>query len=187
MLKIIMGSERAHEFIDIKDFQEFPGVYFNDRKRVEWFEDEFVREIIEKADNAYVELGFSVRSIEYGTGYSVNDLSGSAKFLISAYEVRNKIFLATMGDNCTDLLERIALDYEKEGKDLIIVANYLHRFDFKYIKDIHYVNWDITCHSWDDIFKNIYDRWIEQDKDNTLIYDDDEFDFENFEPFNSLD
>ncbi len=48
--------------------------------------------------------------------------------------LRDNVYLATMGDNCCDFLERIALDYEKEGKDLIVVANYLHKFQFNYIK-----------------------------------------------------
>lgn len=164
MLKIIMGSEFAEKFIDKKKFIEFPNVYFDNIKKEQWFNNELVRDIIKEIDNAYVELGFSVRSIEYGTGYSVNDLSGGSKFLILAHMLRDKVYLATMGDNCTDLLEQIAMDYEKEHKDLIIVSNYLHRFNFKHIKEIEYVNWGVRCKSWRDVYYKVYDRWEKQEK-----------------------
>lgn len=65
-----------------------------------------------------------------------------------------------MGDNGCDLLEKIALDYEHEGKDLVIVSNYIHKFNFKYIKKIKYVNYGIVCSSWDDIYDNVYDKFI---------------------------
>lgn len=165
MLKIIMGSELVYNFIDKKQFVEFPNGYFDSIKKEAWFNDKLVREIIEQVDRAYVELGFSVRSIDYSTGYSVNDLSGGSKFLILAHMLRDKVYLATMGDNCTDLLEKIAMEYEKEGKDLIIVSNYLHRFNFKYVKEIEYLNWGIRCKSWKEIYNKVYDRWEKQEKE----------------------
>ncbi len=163
MLKIIMGSEYADKYIKDKKFIEFPSKSFNTFKKREWFSDEFVREVIKEIDKAYVESDFAVHSIEYDLGYSVNDLAGGSKFLILAYCLRENVYLATMGDNCTDFLERISLDYEREGKDLLIVSNYLHLFQFNYIHSIEYVNWDITCHSLDDIQHKINHRWLEQE------------------------
>lgn len=65
-----------------------------------------------------------------------------------------------MGDNGCDLLEKIALDYERENKDLVIVSNYIHKFNFKYIKEIKYVNYEVICKSWDDIYDNVYDKFF---------------------------
>lgn len=65
-----------------------------------------------------------------------------------------------MGDNGCDLLEKIALDYERENKDLVIVSNYIHKFNFKYIKEIEYVNYGVICKSWDDIYDKVYDKFF---------------------------
>lgn len=187
MLKIIMGSEYAEQYIKNKKIIEFPNSYFNELKESKWFGDSFVQEIIEKIDKAYVETGFAVHSIEYDEGYSVNDLTGGSKFLILAYMLRDNVYLATMGDNCCDFLERIALDYEKEGKDLIVVANYLHKFQFNYIKDIEYLNWNIVCHEWNDIEYKIYGKWLEQEKMDYEESDEDEEDENDDSKFAIMD
>lgn len=160
MLKIILNSLSCKQYLGDKRFVESINAHFNRVKKQEWFDDEIVREIIQKIDNAHVELGFSVVNDKTGAGYSVNDLSGGAKFLILTHCIRDRVFLATMGDNGCDLLEKIALDYEHEGKDLVIVSNYIHKFNFKYIKKIEYVNYGIVCSSWDDIYDNVYDKFI---------------------------
>ncbi len=162
MLKIIMDANLAYKFTDKKVIR-FPGSYFNEMKKQEWFKDEFVKEIIRTIDKAEVEIGYSVRSLEYDAGYSVNDLAGGTKTLINIYEIRDKLFLTKMGDNCTDFLERIALDYEKHGQELLVVSNYLHSYKFNYIDSIYYVNWGITCHSYDDIDTKIKNIWYEQE------------------------
>lgn len=187
MLRIIMGSEYAEQYIKDKKFIEFPKTYFNELKKSSWFQDKFVQEIIEKIDKAYVELGYSVRSIEYDCGYSVNDLSNGCKFLILSYILRDNIYLATMGDNCIDFLERITADYEKQGKDLTIVTNYLHKFKLKHIDSIEYINWDIVCHSWDDIEYKIYDRWLKQERADRKDDDDEDEDYKNLKSFDILD
>lgn len=125
-----------------------------------------LKKIIHEIDDARVELGFSVRSNKTGAGYSVDTLSTGAKTLILMYELRDRIFLASMGDNCTDLLEEIAADYEKEGRDLIIVANYMHKFNFRHITSIEYINWGIVCHSWNDICKYVYSKFNKLLSDN---------------------
>lgn len=186
MLKIIMGSELANTFIPDKKFIEFPNSYFNELKESKWFKDPLVQEIIRVIDKAYVECGFAVHSIGYDEGYSVNDLTGGSKLLILLHMLRDNVYLATMGDNCTDFVERIALEYEKDGKDLIIVANYLHKFNFKYIDSIEYANWGITCHIWYDIDTKIYDKWIAQEKEDSIEDEDDDienFDYENSDAF----
>lgn len=162
MLKIIMGSERAAEFTE-KKFIEFPGTYFNTMKKQDWFNDAFVKQIIHDIDKAEIVTGYAVQSIDCDAGYSVNDLSGGSKALILIHLLRDRVFLATMGDNCTDLLEQIALSYEKEGLDLVIVSNYLHLFKFNYVNDIEYLNWGIVCNSTQDIFNKIESKWYDQE------------------------
>lgn len=166
MLKIIMGSERVSEFTD-KRFVEFPGRYFNTKKKPNWFSDEFVKDIINSIDYAEVVNGYAIKPLDGDEGYSVNDLSGGAKTLILIYESigSNDTFLATMGDNCTDFLEQIAIKYEQAGKDLIIVENYMHQFNFKYVKEILYLNWNIICKSLDDINDTIYPLWEAQERE----------------------
>lgn len=156
MLKILIGSTLYEKYFNDDRYIDYPNQYFNQVKEQEWFNDKTVQDIINHIDNASIEIGFAVRHNVTGAGYSVNDLSGGAKTLILIHKLRDEVFLATMGDNCTDIIEQIALDYEKEGKDLIIVSNYLHRFNFKYINDIEYINYNIICHSKSDIFNKIY-------------------------------
>lgn len=160
MLKILIDSTEYDKYLKGKRFVEFPNSHFDRMKQQEWFSDELVKEIIQHIDNASIEVGFSVVNNITNMGYSVDNLSGGSKFLILAYKLRDRIFLATMGDNCTDLLEKIALEYEKDGKDLIIVSNYLHKINFKYIKEVEYINWNIKCHSWSDICKEIYPKFL---------------------------
>lgn len=160
MLNIFMDSTLAANRY-AKLFIEFPNQRFNRVKEASWFEDDFVKEIISSIDNADVVVDEAIKSRKTGTGYSVDKLSGGAKALILMYELEDKIVLATMGDNCIEFVERIAAKYEKEGKELTIVSNYLHKFKFKYIKEIRYLNWDIICKSTDDIESLVEDKWYE--------------------------
>lgn len=160
MLKILIDSSEFNNYLKGKRFIEFPNAHFDRMKQAEWFEKDIVKQIIKDIDKAHVELGYSIVNNVTGLGYSVDDLSGGSKFLILVYNMRDRIFLATMGDNCTDLLEQIALVYEKEGKDLIIVSNYLHQFNFKYIKEIEYINWNIRCNSWEEVCREVYPKFL---------------------------
>lgn len=174
MLNIFMDSTLAiGKYGD--SFIEYPNKRFNRVKRPEWFRDPFVKEIISTIDKADVVLDEALRSRLTGGGYSTEKLCGGTKTLILMYYMRNNVVLAAMGPNCTDFVERIALDYEKEGKELTIVSNYLHKYSFKYIDAIKYLNWDIICRSRMDIDKKItdlwYDHWAIKDTDD----DDDEY------------
>ena len=159
MLKIILNSLECERWLNGRKFVDSIQAHFDRVKKQEWFQDPMVQEIIATVDHAHVELGFSVVSDRTGAGYSVNDLSGGAKFLILAQCERGRVFLATMGDNCCDLLEKIAA--ERGDQDLIVVSDYLHKFNFKYVNEIEYVNYDIVCRSWDDVYRNVYDRFLE--------------------------
>lgn len=172
MLKIIMGSEKVSEFINTDNFIEFTNSYFNARKKPDWFDDNLVKDIIRQIDKAEVINGYAVKSIEYDTGYSVDDISGGSKTLILILKRQDKIYLATMGDNCTDFLEQIAVIYEKQGKDLVVVENYMHHYNFKFIQEIQYMNWGIICRNASDIQRLIVPKWYEQEK--TIIGVDNE-------------
>lgn len=160
MLKIILNSLECKQYLGNKRFVESIDAHFERVKKQEWFSNDIVKEIIQKIDDAHVEVGFSVVNNKTGAGYSVNDLSGGAKFLILVQCMRDRVFLATMGDNGCDLLEKIAQDYEKEGKDLIIVSDYLHKFNFKYVKEIEYINYGVICHNWNEIYDKVYDKFL---------------------------
>lgn len=129
----------------------------------EWFQDEFVQEILREIDKAVIVAGSAVKSLVTEQTYSATKLSGGSKLLISVYENPDETFLLTMGDNCTDFLERITEKYDKQGKDIWFVSNYLHQFKFNYTKAIRYVNWDIVCHSWDEIDREVYGKWLDQE------------------------
>lgn len=164
MLKIIMDSREAHKYIGDTRYVNSPNAHFNRMKEQEWFSDALVKKIINDIDNSRVVIDFAVINNKSGIGYSVDTISGGSKFLILAHKLRDRIYLATMGDNCTDFLEQIALDYEKEGKDLYIVSDYMHKFNFKYIKEIEYVNWEIICRSWQDVCDTAYKKYMEHTK-----------------------
>ena len=108
-------------------------------------------------------LGYAVKSLDYNEGYSVDDISGGSKTLILVYKMPDKVILTKMGDNCTDLLEQIALKYAEQGKDLLVASDYLHMYNFKYIDAIEYMNWGIVCHSKSEIDEQIRHRWYEQE------------------------
>ena len=160
MLKIILGVENVDKYIKNKrKFINFPNEYFNQYKEPEWFRDEFSKRLIKEIDKATIIADFAVQSDINGTGFSVNDLAGGTKTLMLMYNCPNNIVLAKMGDNCTKFVEWIASEFEKQGRDLIIVSNIIHQYDFKYIDKIHFINYNITCTSWQDVMDNVYMRW----------------------------
>lgn len=181
MLKIALGSEYVEKWLSSEELKRYRGScksYYKSLKKPEWFRNDFARRVIREIDRAEIILDYAVRLIEYDNGYSVDSLSGGAKTLISMYNARNYIFLAQMGENCIDFLEEIAADYEKEGKDLIIVSNWLMDFNFKYIKEVYFINWDKTCYNQDEINDDIFPLWYQQERagrdedDNTPTQDE---------------
>ncbi len=160
-----MGTENIKKYRPDLEFIGAPHEMFEFKKKTSWFEHDFVKRVITAIDNARVELGFSVRSLENGDGYSVNDLSGGSKYLILMYERRNEpvIIRATGGDNCSDFIEEIAAACEKDGRDLIIASNYFYWWNFKFTKNVYFYNWDMTCSSRADLQK-AFDKWYEYER-----------------------
>lgn len=174
MLKVYYGYEAPPELLNGKRFEPYPGRSFNRVKKAEWFKDPLVQEIIENIDKAKVEMDFSVVSMITHTGFSVNDLAGGTKCLIMLYKNPEKLYFVSMGDNCVEYLEKIAAKFEEEGKDIIIITDYLNRFQFKYIDSIEFLNWGIICHSWEEVDKkDIYTKWVDRAR-NEIFKSDEE-------------
>lgn len=164
MLKIIMGTETVQDFVGHRNYEIGISGFFNEHFEDSWTKDKLALDIIKTIDKAEVIAGGALKSIETGEYYSVTNLSGGAKFLLNIYHYPDKLFLMTMGDNCTDFLEQIAEYHNERGQDILVVSDYLHHFKFKYTKNIEYVNWNVVCHSWKDILDNIEERWYEQER-----------------------
>lgn len=163
-----MGSDSADDILsDIGCKKKYMGLassYFNTAKKVEWFDNELVREIVRTIDKAEL-VGFSAISNVTQSGYSVDDLAGGSKTLITNLMDRRYIYSSKMGNNCNNFMERIANEVECiYGEDLIIVQDYLNLYSFRYVKEIEYLNWGIKCHCTQDIHDNIRDRWREYNR-----------------------
>lgn len=186
MLKIIMGTETVDQFKpDGYRFYLATSEVFDAWKQASWFEEDFVKRVIRGVDKAEVELGFSVRSLETGEGFSVNDLSGGAKYLILLYILRDKPILVktTMGENCVPYLEELVALYESEGRDLIMVTNYFYWWNYNKLKSVYYVNWDLTCHSDAEARDKAFEHWWDYERAHSIDWrdEDDEDDDEEDE------
>lgn len=166
MLKIILGAENLEKYVDMSDkrYVRFASTWFNNVKEQSWFSDPFVQRIIREIDEAEVELGYAVKSIVTGDGYSVNDLSSGAKFLILAYAYLNNdgyILRMRMGENCVSLFEQIVKMYDAKGKDLIIVAEYFHHWNYDVLSSVYYYNWDVTVHNEKEAYELAFRPWFD--------------------------
>ena len=83
-----------------------------------------------------------------GDIHSPKELSTGCKTLILIYKYKDVIFQARFGDNCTDLLEEIALN-----NDITIKSDYLHAFNFKVLNEIEYINYGVIAKCKHDIHK----------------------------------
>ena len=163
MLKIILGVENADKYIDNLDLViDFPNEFFNQFKKAEWFKTDFARKVIKDIDKAEIEKDFSIVSDVTHKGYSVDNLSGGSKSLLLMYNRPNNIVLAKMGDNCTKYVEWIASEFEKQGRDLIIISNIIHVYNFEYVKEIYFYNYDMLCRSWKDVIAGPNYLWSKE-------------------------
>ena len=137
--------------------------YFRIKKKMQWFNehDPLIDGILRDIDQAeYRDYG--LKSLRGDFGYSVDDISGGAKFLILTYKRPQEMFLCTMGGNCTNYLEQIAKIYEKNGMDLVVISDTLHRFKLKYIDSIEYLNYNRVVHTEDEIDEDIASLWLDE-------------------------
>ena len=175
MLRIALGSEHVKDLLapdELKRYKDLNKSVFAEYKKREWFRNNFVTRVLKEIDRVEMETDFGVKSLEFNETFSVNDLSGGAQTLILMYSYRKYIYLAQMGENCIDFLEEIAADYEREGKDLTIVSNWLMDFNFKHIDKVYFINWDKTCYNQDQIDDDIFPLWYRQERENENEEDD---------------
>lgn len=165
MLKIIMGTQMVTKYLtDGRKFEPYVNDYFNFELEESWLEDKLAKDIIRDIDKAVVIAGTAIRSLVSGQTYSATNLSGGTKLLLSVYNRPDKVLRMTMGDNCTDYLERIASIHHKNGKDILLVSDYLHHFNFKYTDAIEYINWNVICHNREDVLNNVTFKWYDQEE-----------------------
>ena len=138
MLKIILGCKDEEKYLKNKKYVDYNDGLFDDEYEEEWFSDKFIRRILEDIDNIDISKsnGSSFKNSITGNIHSPKELSTGCKTLILIYKYSNVIFQARFGDNCTDLLEEIAIN-----NDITIKSDYLHAFNFKTLSEIEYINY----------------------------------------------
>ena len=90
-----------------------------------WRHDDFVKEIIRSIDNAEFVDGALRDLDDPELEFSIYDISGGAKALILLYkdDSLTKVWGPLFGDNCSELLLRIA-----ENKDITVYMQHLLKF-----------------------------------------------------------
>lgn len=161
MLKIILGCKDEEKYLKNKKYVDYNDGLFDDEYEEEWFSDKFIRRILEDIDNIDISKsnGSSFKNSITGNIHSPKELSTGCKTLILIYKYSNVIFQARFGDNCTDLLEEIAIN-----NDITIKSDYLHAFNFKTLSEIEYINYGMKAKCKSDI----YDLLHQFRKDNVI-------------------
>ena len=126
---------------------------FNIKCKTEWFNDRLVQEIIETCSSIDIskahlplELYSKVSKCNIGT----RSISTGAKTLILAYKIPGVLYEARFRDNCIELLEEIA-----SKVDVMIRDSAYHRFKFKHIDEIEFINYGVKAHSFSEMI-NLY-------------------------------
>ena len=114
MLKIYFGR--------LEGVIKYPGRYFNNIFKPEWFDDPFVKEICKHIDNMDVVSAYQMTSPNFGPA-NCTMLSTGCKNVIMAYKTDFILNATQMGDNCGPDLCRIA-----EKKDVTVMLQHVFRF-----------------------------------------------------------
>lgn len=148
MLSIILGDKDKDKYLKGKEYVDYNDGFFDIEYKTEWFEDKFIREVLEKVDNIDLSQSSCVTFKNKITGdlHSYEKLSTSCKTVILIYKFPNVIFKARFGDNCCDFIERIA-----SKRDVVLFSGYAHAYTFKYINEINYINYGVTLRKDSDI------------------------------------
>lgn len=111
------------QFLKIDYYMPCASVYFDNTYEEEWFEDDFVKEMIQDVDGSEVLSPHLVQSPVLGP-ITVKELSGGIKTLILMLKDDSYIYNASnCGNNCAKWILKIA-----GKKDLTIFLE--HRMDF---------------------------------------------------------
>lgn len=150
MLKIILGNKDENKYLRDKKYVNYNDGLFDDEYEEGWFNDTFIKRILADIDNIDLSKsnGSLFKNSITGDIHSPKELSTGCKTLILIYKYKDVIFQARFGDNCTDLLEEIALN-----NDITIKSDYLHVFNFKVLNEIEYINYGVKAKCKHDIHK----------------------------------
>lgn len=108
MLNIHFGRDN----VDMSQIIMNPLAYFRNHRKVDWFNDPFIREIIKDIDKAEVIRDEAILK-ENGRGITPEQLAGGTQTLICIYKNPDTMFYGEpMGDNCVPFLMRIAEQYD---------------------------------------------------------------------------
>ena len=92
--------------------------WFNGLKNKDWFNDEFVKEIIKGIDDTVAVKDEYLESPVFG-GMSPERLSGGCKAVILMYELDVPVYATKCGDNCSPYILKVA-----EKKDITICLHH---------------------------------------------------------------
>jgi hypothetical protein len=144
MLNIIFN--RGSKDIDNANYVFSPDTYFKYNYEDEWFEDEFVKEMILDVDNSEVISANSINSPVLGI-IAPERLSGGVKALIIMYKEPDLIVNASAcGDNCAKWILAIG-----KKQDITIRLGYEMEFDEPF--DIRIQNSGNIIHHYADFLK----------------------------------
>ena len=121
---LVGGSKVLHVYFgNMKEAVFATSVYFDNTYEDEWFNDPFVKEMVQDIDRSEVVNAYCVNSPVLGQ-IPVTKLSGGVKTLILILKDRNRIFNASQCvDNCAKWLLKMS-----EDEDVYI--NLRHTMDF---------------------------------------------------------
>lgn len=120
MLNIHFGRDTLEEGTYIIN----PLAWFSNNRKVQWFNDPFVRKMIKEIDNAEVIRDEAILKLD-GHGITPEQLAGGTQTLICIYKNPDIMFMgSTMGDNCVPLLMQIA-DIYRERDINVLLEHYM--------------------------------------------------------------
>lgn len=140
MLNVWVGDYEANNVI------EYASNYFPDAWLPEWFEDQFVKDIVLDVDKSEVVSPNLIISPVLGP-IANSELSGGVKALILMYKIDGFVFNATnCGDNCAKWIQRIS----ERKKELTVKLEYIMRFEDDEPFDVKIMQTGKIVHSYRD-------------------------------------
>jgi hypothetical protein len=174
MLTIILGNKNLEQYLKDKKFVEYNDGLFDEEYQEDWYNDDFIKRIMHEID--HIDLtqsdGVTFKNSITQDRHTHRELSTSCKTLILIYKYPNVVFQARFGDNCTDLLEEIASKHA-----ITIKSDYMHFYNFKYIHEINYINYNKIATNINDLLK-IFVEYIEY-VDTEYPYEEEEDDWDD--------
>lgn len=160
-LTIILGKKDREKYLEGHKYVDYNDGLFNTKCKESWFKDNFVKDILYKIDHIDKIDGKAFHNYVTGDTHAPEKLSTGAKTLILIYYYKGIIFEGRMGSNCTEFLEQMAMD-----RDIIIATGYMHHFEYKYIKEINYINYGVVSRSTKDLMTKIFPIFYDYEQEH---------------------